>query len=187
MLHSKCLYSKLLSLAMPLVEFKGKKPMVDESAYIPESVVVLGDVRIGPECVIYPGAVIRGDTGSVIIERGCVIQDGALINTAITPVRIGRDSLIGFNSLIHGASIGARCVIGAGAIIMPAVQIGDESIVGAASFVPMGARFEPRSLIAGIPAQLKRQVEDRDLRMWQGGLKTWRDLGLSYKKQGLKL
>jgi phenylacetic acid degradation protein len=142
-------------------EFKGFKPIVDKSSFIHPLAAVTGNVVIGKNCYIGPGAALRGDWGEIIIEDGCNVQENCIIHMfpGVT-VQLKQSAHIGHGAIIHGAVIGKNCLIGMNAVIMDHVEIGDESIVGALSFIREAARFPPRSLIVGNPARVLKQVGD---------------------------
>jgi carbonic anhydrase/acetyltransferase-like protein (isoleucine patch superfamily) len=122
---------------------------------------VTGDVNIGKDVYIGPGAAIRGDFGKIIIEDGCNVQENCTIHMfpGVTVV-LKQNAHIGHGAIIHGAEIGRNCLIGMNAVIMDDVVIGDECIVGALSFIKAKEKFERRSLIAGNPAKVLKEVSD---------------------------
>jgi carbonic anhydrase/acetyltransferase-like protein (isoleucine patch superfamily) len=141
--------------------FHGVKPVVHPSAFVHPQAAVTGDVIIGKDCYIGPGAALRGDWGRIVIEDGCNVQENCTIHMfpGLT-VRLKKGAHIGHGAVIHGASIGKNCLVGMNAVVMDHVQLGDECIVGALSFVKEGEVFKRRSLIAGSPAKLIRRVSD---------------------------
>lgn len=148
-------------------EFKGIKPVVDETAYVHPQAIVTGDVTIGKRVYIGPGAALRGDFGKIIIEDGCNVQENCTIHMFPgTTVTLKQDAHIGHGAIIHGATIGRNCLVGMNAVIMDEVELGDECIVGALSFVKAKEKFEKRSLIAGNPAKLIREVSE-DMIAWK--------------------
>jgi phenylacetic acid degradation protein len=141
--------------------YKGVIPVVHESAYVHPQANVTGDVIIGKDVYIGPGAAIRGDFGKIIIEDGCNVQENCTIHMfpGVT-VLLKQNAHIGHGAIIHGAEIGRNCLIGMNAVIMDDVVIGDECIVGALSFIKAKEKFERRSLIAGNPAKVLKEVSD---------------------------
>ncbi len=142
-------------------EFKGFKPVVHETAFVHPQAIVTGNVVIGRDVYVGPGAVIRGDWGGVVIEDGCNVQENCTIHMfpGIT-VRLRESAHIGHGAIIHGAQIGRNCLVGMNAVIMDEVELGDECIVGALAFVKTGEKIPPRSLLVGNPARIVRQVSD---------------------------
>lgn len=152
-------------------------PVIDPSAFIHPQACVTGNVIIGADVYIGPGAAIRGDWGGIVIEEGCNVQENCTIHMfpGIT-VHLEPGAHIGHGAVIHGARIGANSLIGMNAVVMDEVNIGAESIVGALSFIKAGSTFEPRSLIVGNPAQVIRQVSDNMLKWKTEGTALYRAL-----------
>ena len=144
-----------------IYSFKGIKPVIHESAFVHPQAAVTGDVIIGKDVYIGPGAAIRGDWGRIVIEDGCNVQENCTIHMfpGIT-ITLQESAHIGHGAIIHGAQIGRNVLIGMNAVVMDNAQIGDESIVGALSFVNADAAFEKRSLIVGNPAKKIKEVSD---------------------------
>jgi phenylacetic acid degradation protein/carnitine operon protein CaiE len=144
-----------------IYSFKGFIPVVHETAFIHPQAAVTGNVIIGRNVYVGPGAAIRGDWGGVVIEDGCNVQENCTIHMfpGVTVV-LQEAAHIGHGAIIHGAGIGRNCLIGMNSVIMDNVVLGDECIVGALSFVKAGEQFEQRSLIAGNPAKRIKEVSD---------------------------
>ena len=142
-------------------EFKGFIPVIHESAFIHPQAAVTGNVVIGKDVYIGPGAAIRGDWGGIVIEDGCNVQENCTIHMfpGVT-VYLRTSAHIGHGAIIHGAEIGANSMVGMNAVVMDNVKIGEESIVGALSFVKTGTEVPARSLVVGNPAKVVRQVSD---------------------------
>ncbi len=144
-----------------IYEFKGYKPVVDESSFIHPQAAVTGNVIIGKSCYIGPGAAIRGDWGQIILEDGCNVQENCTIHMfpGVT-VLLRTGAHIGHGAVIHGATIGSNSLVGMNAVIMDRVILGDECIVGALSFIKADEVFPKRSLIVGNPAKKIKEVTD---------------------------
>lgn len=147
---------------MAIYEFKGFKPVVHPSAYIHPQAVVTGNVIIGKDVYIGPGAALRGDWGKIEIHDGCNVQENCTIHMfpGVT-VTLEESAHIGHGAIIHGGIIGRNSLIGMNAVVMDDVVLGDECIVGALSFVPAKSEFEARSLIVGNPAKKIKDVSDQ--------------------------
>src|SRR5687767_15202305 len=141
--------------------FKGFTPVVHESSFVHPQASVTGNVIIGKNVYIGPGAALRGDWGGIIIEDGCNVQENCTIHMfpGIT-VLLKEGSHIGHGAIIHGATIGRNSLIGMNAVIMDNADIGDESIVGALTFIKAEERIPPRSMVVGNPSKIIRQVSD---------------------------
>ncbi|HEV3325454.1 MAG TPA: Uma2 family endonuclease [Puia sp.] len=148
-----------------LYEFKGHRPAVDPSSFIHPQAVVTGNVSIGRNVYIGPGAAIRGDWGRIVIEDGCNVQESCTIHMfpGVT-VWLKEGAHIGHGAIVHGAVIGRNCLIGMNSVIMDNVEIGDECIVGALSFIKAGEKIPGRSVVAGNPARILKEVSDEMLR-----------------------
>jgi phenylacetic acid degradation protein len=144
-----------------IYSFKGFKPVIHESSFIHPQAAVTGNVIIGKNVYVGPGAAIRGDWGKIIIEDGCNVQENCTIHMfpGVTVV-LKEAAHIGHGAVIHGSSIGKNCLIGMNSVIMDNVTLGEGCIVGALSFIKEGEQFEERSLIVGNPAKKIKEVSD---------------------------
>src|SRR6476469_9344208 len=127
-------------------------PIIHPSSFIHSQAAVTGNVIIGKNCYIGPGAALRGDWGQIILEDGCNVQENCTVHMfpGVT-VLLKEGAHIGHGAIIHGATIGRNCLIGMNAVVMDNVVLGDECIVGALSFIKAEEKFEARSLIVGNP------------------------------------
>jgi phenylacetic acid degradation protein len=160
-----------------IYEFKGFIPVVHPSAFVHPQAVVTGNVIIGKDVYIGPGAALRGDWGGIIVEDGCNVQENCTVHMfpGIT-VRLEEGAHIGHGAVIHGAQIGRNSLIGMNSVIMDEVEIGEECIVGALSFVKAGEKIPRRSLLAGNPAKILKEVND-DMIAWKTqGTKLYQSL-----------
>lgn len=144
-----------------IYEFNGFQPVVHETAFVHPQAAVTGNVIIGRNVYIGPGAAIRGDWGQIIIADGCNVQENCTIHMfpGIT-VHLLEAAHIGHGAIIHGAIIGRNSLIGMNAVIMDEVEIGEECIVGALSFLKSGEKIPRRSLVVGNPGKVIREVSD---------------------------
>ncbi len=144
-----------------IYEFQGYIPVIHESSFVHPQAAVTGNVIIGKNVYIGPGAAIRGDWGQIIIEDGCNVQENCTIHMFPgTTVLLKESAHIGHGAIIHGATIGRNSMIGMNAVIMDDVQIGDECIVGALSFVPAETIIPNRKIVVGNPAKVIKEVSD---------------------------
>jgi phenylacetic acid degradation protein len=141
--------------------FKGFIPIVHESAYVHPQAAVTGNVIIGKDVYVGPGAAIRGDWGAIVIEDGCNVQENCTIHMfpGVT-VLLKTGAHIGHGAVIHGATIGKNVLVGMNSVIMDNVEIGDECIIGAMTFVKADEKIPARSLVVGNPARIVKQVSD---------------------------
>ena len=146
---------------MAIYEFNGFIPVVKESSFVHPQAAVTGNVIIGENVYVGPGAAIRGDWGQIVIEDGCNIQENCTIHMfpgKLTLLKKGAH--IGHGAIIHGSVIGENCLIGMNSVIMDDVIIEKESIIGALCFVPAKMKIPSRSLVVGNPATIIKQVSD---------------------------
>ncbi len=142
--------------------FDGKAPHISELAFVSEWAYVVGDVEIGEGSGVWPGAVIRGDFGAIKIGRNSQIEDNSVIHAG-ADMEIGDSVIIGHSAVIHGLKIGHNVLIGNNATILDFVEIGDNCIVGANSMVPTGMKIPDNSYVIGVPAEIKRKLPSGEL------------------------
>jgi phenylacetic acid degradation protein len=145
--------------------FKGHRPVIHPSAFIHPQAAVTGQVLIGKNVYIGPGAALRGDWGRIIIEDGCNVQENCTIHMfpGVT-VWLKEGAHMGHGAIVHGAVIGRNCLIGMNSVIMDNVELGEECVIGALSFVRAGEKIPRRSLVAGNPARILKEVSEEMIR-----------------------
>ncbi|KAA3632320.1 MAG: transferase hexapeptide repeat family protein [Bacteroidetes bacterium] len=160
-----------------IYEFKGYRPVIHESAFIHPQASVIGNVIIGKDVYVGPGAAIRGDWGEIIIEDGCNVQENCTVHMFPgTTTTLKKGAHIGHGAIIHGGTIGENVLIGMNAVIMDEAEIGKESIVGALAFVKSGEKIPPRSLVVGNPARIVREVSDKMIAWKSKGTELYQQL-----------
>lgn len=146
---------------MAIYSFKGFVPVINPSSFVHPQANVTGNVIIGENVYIGPGAVLRGDWGQIIIEDGCNVQENCVIHMFPgTTVHLKKGAHVGHGAIIHGGILEENCLIGMNAVIMDDVVIGKESIIGALCFVPSKMHIPKRSLVVGNPAKIIKEVSD---------------------------
>jgi carbonic anhydrase/acetyltransferase-like protein (isoleucine patch superfamily) len=160
-----------------IYSFKGFTPVVHPSSFVHPLAAVTGNVVIGRDVYIGPGAAIRGDWGGIIIEDGCNVQENCTLHMfpGVT-MRLEVGAHIGHGAVIHGAHLGKNTMVGMNAVIMDEVYLGDESIVGALSFVKAGEQIPARSLLVGNPAKIIKRVTDEMLEWKTKGTRLYQSL-----------
>lgn len=155
----------------------GIVPVVDPTAYVHPSAILIGDVIIGPGCYVGPCASLRGDFGRLILERGANVQDTCVMHGFPgTDTVVEEDGHIGHGAVLHGCRIKRNALVGMNAVIMDNVVIGEEAIIAASAFVKAGVEIPPRVLVAGVPAKVIRPLSEDEIR-WKGqGTATYQDL-----------
>lgn len=157
--------------------FKGFIPVVHPSSFIHPQAIVTGNVIIGKDVYIGPGAALRGDWGAIIIEDGCNVQENCTIHMFPGKTVLLKESAhIGHGAIIHGGTIGRNSMIGMNAVIMDDVEIGDECIVGALSFVNANTIIPKRSLVVGNPARIIKEVSDEMINWKTKGTQLYQQL-----------
>ena len=149
---------------MSIHAFGDRVPVFAADAYVHPDATIIGDVVVEDGANVWPGAVLRGDVERIVLGMQTSFQDNSVAHADPGfPVTVGPECIVGHGVIVHGATIGARCLIGMGSTLLNGCEIGDESIVGANSLVTQGKKFPPRSLIMGSPAKVVREVTDDDL------------------------
>lgn len=142
----------------------GITPVVDPTAFVHPSAVLIGDVIIGPRCYVGPTACLRGDFGRIVLEEGANVQDGCVMHSySDSDSVIESYGHIGHGAILHGCRIGRNALVGMNAVVMDGALIGAESLVAAMSFVRAGMQVPPRSMVVGTPARVLRQLSDEEV------------------------
>lgn len=155
----------------------GVVPVVDPTAYVHPSAVLIGDVIVGPGCYVGPCAALRGDFGRLILERGANLQDTCVMHGFPgTETVIEEDGHVGHGAVLHGCRVSRNALVGMNAVVMDNAVIGESSIVAASSFVKAGAVIPPRVLVAGVPGKVVRPLSEEEIQ-WKGqGTASYQDL-----------
>ncbi|HEY0931692.1 MAG TPA: transferase hexapeptide repeat family protein [Gemmatimonas sp.] len=147
--------------------FDGFIPVIHESAFIHPQATVTGNVTIGRDVYVGPGAAIRGDWGGIVIEDGCNVQENCTVHMFPgVVVTLEASAHIGHGAIIHGARVGANALVGMNAVVMDNAVVGAGCIVGALCFVPTGMEIPPRKVVVGNPAKIVKDVSD-DMLAWK--------------------
>ena len=144
--------------------FDGFVPVIHETAFVHPNATVTGNVVIGRDVYVGPGAAIRGDWGGIVIDDGCNVQENCTIHMfpGVTVV-LEKAAHIGHGAIVHGARIGANALIGMNAVIMDNAVVGAGCVVGALCFVPAEMQIPPRKVVVGNPAKIVKDVNDEML------------------------
>jgi len=160
-----------------IYSFKGHIPVIHESTFVHPLAAVTGNVIIGKNCYIGPGAAIRGDWGEIILEDGVNVQENCTVHMFPgKSIVLKEGAHVGHGAIIHGANLGRNCLIGMNTVVMDDATIGDECIVGAMSFVKAETVFENRKLIVGNPAKVIKDVSDEMIAWKTAGTKLYQQL-----------
>ncbi|MEV6873109.1 transferase hexapeptide repeat family protein [Amycolatopsis sp. NPDC051128] len=158
-------------------EIDGVVPVIDPEAFVHPDAVLIGDVLIGPGCYIGPLASLRGDFGRIEVHAGANIQDGCVVHCFPGSVTVvGENGHVGHGSVLHGCRVGRDVLVGMNSVLMDGVVVEDEAFVGAMSFVKAETRVPARSLIAGSPAKVLRELTPGEIDWKANGTRTYQDL-----------
>ena len=148
-----------------IASYKGIQPIIHESAFIAEGVVVIGSVEIKQNASLWYGTIVRGDIEAITIGRNTNIQDNCTLHTEYDwPLVIGRNVSVGHNAVVHGCTIEDDCLIGIGAIVLNGAHVKKGSVVAAGSVVREGQIVGPYQMVAGTPAKLKKELDEESLK-----------------------
>ena len=142
-----------------IIPYQGKTPQIGKNCFIAETAVLIGDVRLGDNCNIWYGAVLRGDMAPIILGESCNVQDNCVVHVNLgTPTVLGKRVSVGHGAIVHGATVEDNCLIGMGAVLMDNCRIGRGSVVGAGALVTENKQFPPCSLSIGTPAKVVSEL-----------------------------
>lgn len=173
--------------------FKGKTPKIAPSAFVSEAAYIVGDVEIGENSSVWPGAVIRGDFGKITIGKNTAVEDNCTIhsgspsspNSPILDVTIGDNVHIGHGAVINCRRIGNNILIGMNATVLHDAEIGDFCIIGANCLVREGMKIPDKSFVIGVPGEIKGEVSPKQLWWIRQAPQNYDELAKQYKKEGL--
>jgi phenylacetic acid degradation protein len=164
---------------MPVYSLEGVVPVVDPTAFVHPQAVLIGDVVIGPRCYVGPGASLRGDMGRIVMGPGSNVQDNCVLHTFPSKeVRLEEDAHIGHGAVLHGCTVKRGALVGINAVLMDDVVVGEEALVGAASFVRAGFIVPPRTLVTGAPAREVRKLTEEEIAWKAVGTREYHELAV---------
>jgi len=162
---------------MPSYSIEGVIPVVDPSAYVHPTAVLIGDVIVGPDCYVGPNACLRGDFGRIVLERGANVQDTCVVHGfPAQDTVIEENGHIGHGAVLHSCVVRRDALVGMNAVIMDEAEVGEKSIVAASAFVPAGMKIAPATLVAGVPAKVIRALRDEEIAWKLEGTRTYQNL-----------
>ncbi len=171
--------------------FNGKTPKIAESAFVSEAAYIVGDVEIGENSSVWPGAVIRGDIGKITIGKNTVVEDNCVIHSGspslppIADVTIGDNVIIGHGAVSNGRRIGNNVIISIKSTVLHDAEIGDYSIIAAGCVVKEKMKIPPRSFVVGVPGEIKGEVAAYQSYWMEESPRIYRELAQQYKEEGL--
>ncbi len=165
-----------------IISYNGKKPEIHETAFVAVNATLIGDVIVEEGASIWFGAVLRGDINRIRIGKNTNIQDNCVLHvTEELPVDVDEDVTVGHGAILHGCRIGKRCLIGMGATVLDSAEIGDESVIAANALVLERKNIAARSLMGGVPAKRLREVTDAEAEFLKKSAEHYRQYAEGYK------
>jgi phenylacetic acid degradation protein len=162
---------------MPFYRFEGLTPVVDPSAFVHPTATLIGDVIVGAGCYVGPGASLRGDFGRIILKPGSNVQDNCVMHSfPVQDAVVEENGHVGHGAILHGCVVGRDALIGMNSVIMDGAVIGEASFVGAMSFVKAGFVVPARTLVAGVPARIMRELQDKEIGWKANGTRQYQEL-----------
>ena len=166
-----------------LIAFGGHTPAVDESAFVAPSATLIGDVELGTDSSAFYGVVVRGDTAPIRVGSGTNLQDNVVLHADPGfPTTVGNGVSVGHGAVVHGCTVEDNCLIGMGATVMNGAVIGEGSLIAGGAVVLEGASIPPRSLVAGVPAKVRRGLSDEEYEGVRQNAAHYVELARAHKK-----
>ena len=169
-----------------LIEFEGKKPQVAEGAFIAPTATLIGDVIVEEGASIWFGAVLRGDFGRIFVKKGSSVQDNTVLH--VIPdceTVVGENATVAHGAVLHGCTIEKGAIVGMNSVIQDFAVIGEESMVAAGSVVPANMQVPKRHLVAGVPAEVKKEITGSSLMWVSQSAPMYQELARKYMDQGI--
>jgi phenylacetic acid degradation protein len=164
---------------LKVYSINGITPVVDPSAFVHPTAILIGDVIVGPRCYVGPAASLRGDFGRLVLKEGANVQDTCVMHGfPDSDTVVEEEGHIGHGAVLHGCHVGRNSLIGMNAVVMDGANVGADCIVAAMSFVKAGMVIPPRSLVVGTPARVLRQVTDEELAWKVEGTRQYQELAV---------
>jgi phenylacetic acid degradation protein len=164
---------------MTCYEIDGIRPVVDPTAFVHPSAILIGDVIVGPRCYVGPAASLRGDFGRIILEEGSNVQDTCVMHGFPgTDTIVETDGHIGHGAVLHGCVVKRNAMVGMNAVVMDEAVVGESAIVAACAFVKAAMVVPPRHLVAGVPARVVRELSDAEIAWKLTGTRSYQELAV---------
>ena len=166
-----------------LYEVNGKSPQIHPESFVHEAAILLGDVKIGEESSIWPGAVIRADAGKIAIGNNTCIQDNSVLH-GDADVEIGNNVVIGHKVLCHAAKIGNRVLLGNGSTVNDGVIIGSDSLIASGTVLPDKQSIPAKSIVMGVPGKIRSEINQKFIDLIKNTSEAYAKRAIKYKKEG---
>ena len=170
---------------MPVESFEKFRPRIAPNAFVHLGAYLLGEVSIGEQSSIWPAAVLRGDHGAIVVGARTSIQDGCVAHATEghSTTVIGDECTVGHRVVLHGCTVGNRCLVGMGSILLDKVELGEWCFVGAGTLLTPGKKFPPKSFILGSPGRRVRDVSSQEIDWIIHSWKSYQDLAERYLRK----
>ena len=164
--------------------FRNHRPVVPDSAFVAEAALVMGDVSLGEQCGVWPGAIIRGDFAHIRIGNGTIIEDNVVVHTG-SDMHIGANVIVGHGAVIHCRRIGNNSLIANNATVLDDAEVGSFCVIGAGAVVSPGTVIPDRSLVFGVPAKVAGEVKAHQLARLERGNGAYLEMFEQYRRDGI--
>ena len=162
---------------MPCYQIDGLLPVVDPSAFVHPTAVLIGDVWVGAGCYVGPCASLRGDVGRIVLHEGVNVQDTCVLHGFPGgDTVVEADGHVGHGSVLHGCTVRRGALIGMNAVVMDEAEIGEQAFVAASAFVRAGMKVPPRTLVAGVPGKVLRELTAQEMSWKHEGTLAYQNL-----------
>lgn len=160
-----------------------KKPVIPATAFVAPTAAVVGDVTLGDGCGVLFSAVLRGDSGTIVVGEGANIQDGCVVHADPGfPALIGAGCTVGHGAIIHGCTIGENTLVGMGAIVLNGAHVGRDCIIGAGALITQGMEVPDGMLVFGSPARVRRPLTPEEIESNRAAASHYRQECAEYRK-----
>lgn len=164
--------------------FRDKSPQIAATAFISQTALIIGDVYIGEYSGVWPGAIIRGDFAQIRIGNQTIIEDNAVVHCG-PGMEIGDHVIVGHGAVVHGRSIGNRCLIANNSTVLDDAEIGSYCIIGAGCVVSPGMKIPDRSLVFGVPGRIAGEVKPHQIERLERGNQSYQEMYKYYREAGI--
>ena len=168
-----------------ILRLDSRIPRIGQEVFLAPDAWVIGDVELGDQVSIFFGAVLRGDLLPIRVGRGTNIQEHAMVHTTHgrKPAVIGEYCTVGHRAIVHGCTVGNRCLVGMGAIILDETEIGDECVIAAGCLIPEGKTIPPRSMVMGVPGKVVRELTVAEVTMLPVSAERYIETGKLFREK----
>ncbi|HWO78334.1 MAG TPA: gamma carbonic anhydrase family protein [Bacillus sp. (in: firmicutes)] len=167
-----------------IIKLNGDEPKIHPSVFIAPGANIIGQVEIGENSSIWFNSVLRGDEGPITIGKRCNIQDNCTLHLYEGfPLILEDEVSVGHNAILHGCHIKKGALIGMGATVLDGVEVGEQTLIGANSFIPSGKKIPPRSLVLGSPGKVVRELTEKDFEMLRMTVQIYEEKARQFKEQ----